>query len=370
MRYSCPMKKALILLALVISFGLIVPVTARAGADEYALPQTAEAYQLVEMVNQLRAGYGLYPYQINSALMTAAQLHSNWAASAGYHSHAEPDGSRPRDRAARAGYGGGATFFIHENIYWGGYASLQSAMDWWVNSPIHFAGLTSSRYVEIGAGVAFNDSGGYLTLLFAVVSGQEPAVSSGGEGAVAPVAVNPAPVVYGPALVQPEDILASTPGPDGSIFHSVKPNEALINIAEAYDIELYTLYGINGIGDDALIYPDEQLIIRLPNTPTPTPTLTPTATPTAVPTFRPTATPWDFERTPESTGTLIAPIRVSDADFTDLGGKPTPTELEMRLGRRLNRNLLTGLFVALGVVGLGLVGWGFRSIRLQKTTDG
>ncbi len=362
------MKRLLLSAVLLAIFTLAVPSSVLAGDSTSLSGQVAEAYQLIDMVNALRASYGLYPYQVNASLMAAAQSHSNWAASAGYHSHVQPDGSRPRDRAAWAGYGGGATFFIHENIYWGGYASPQSAMDWWINSPIHFQGMTSSRYVEIGAGVAYSDSGGYLTLLFAVISGQEPAASaSGGASAGGGVAaVAPVPIAVGPGLVQPEDIAVATPGPDGAIIHSVQPNEALINIATAYEIDLYYLLSVNGIGDDALIYPDEQLIVRLPNTPTPTPTLTPTTTPTPAPTFRATPTPWDFLRTPDSSPVSVAELPSEGVSSPSVDGKPEPTELELLLGRRINKGLMTGIFIVIGIAGLGLVGWGMFSARRQK----
>ncbi|GAB4472878.1 MAG: hypothetical protein Kow00124_11290 [Anaerolineae bacterium] len=320
--------------------------------------QPADAYRLVDMVNALRAEYGLPPYQVNSALMVAAQLHTEWAASVGYHSHVGPDGSRPRDRAVAAGYGGGAEVFVSENIYWGTMATPESAMAWWRNSPIHFQGMTSTRYQEIGVGAAYSESGGYFTLLFGVVAGAapaEPAPSS--SGAAAPP--GSASSGGGGALVRPEAIALATPGPDGAVVHTVSSGEVPINIAEAYGVDLYALLAMNGLSESSIIFPGDQLIIRPPSTPTPTPAITATpslllAPPSPTATARPTGSA-------ALSSTPSAEVAALDAAAPD--AKPTPTDLELAVGRRVNRTAILIALIGLGLVGGALIAIGAESLR-------
>lgn len=228
--------------------------------------QSTDVYALIDAVNALRAEYGLPPYSVNASLVSAAQSHSEWAASVGYHSHAGPDGSRPRDRAIRAGYGGGATVYVSENIYWSsGNPSIASAVGWWRNSPIHFEGMTSTFYQEIGAGIAFSGGSGYFTLLFGNQSGGA-ASSSGGVAAGAPESSADSSVT---GFVQP--VVVSTPGPDGAIVHQVESGQAMALIARYYGIDLYQLLAANGLTEDSIIFPGDQIIIQPPFTPTPSP---------------------------------------------------------------------------------------------------
>jgi len=322
--------------------------TAWADAGARTSMQSDQQYLLVEMVNGLRAQYGLPPYQINAALMTAAQLHSEWAASVGYHSHVGPDGSRPRDRAARAGYGGGREIWVSENIYWGGMASPESALAWWSNSSIHFQGMTSTRYQEIGAGVAYSDTGGYFTLLFGLDTGN-PGSSPAEEAPVGqPANAQPAAPAE-PGLVPSGLIPLSTPGPDGSVVHTVGDNEVPIRIAEAYGVDLNAMLRLNGLSESSVIYPGDQLIIKEPSpyTPTPPATLTPTPGPTGTPGPRGTGTP----------GTLVADLGAQEP----ISAKPTPSDLEITFGRRLPRvpiAVVSGVVALIGamLVTAGLIG--------------
>ncbi len=352
------MRRILQILAPLVIMGALAAGMAPAASAAPVPFQPADAYRLVDMVNALRAQYGLPPYQINSALMVAAQLHTDWAASVGYHSHVGPDGSRPRDRAVAAGYGGGAEVFVSENIYWGTMATPESAMAWWRNSSIHFQGMTSTRYQEIGVGAAYNDSGGYFTLLFGVVAGSvpaEPAPSSGGAAAPSGGASSGG----GGALVQPEAIALATPGPDGAVVHTVSSGEVPINIAEAYGVDLYALLAMNGLSESSIIFPGDQLIIRPPSTPTPTPAVTatpslPPATPSLTPTARPT-------RSAVLSGTPAAEVAALSAAAPE--AKPTPTDLELAIGRRVSRTPALIALIGLGLVGVVLIAMGVRNLR-------
>jgi uncharacterized protein YkwD len=102
---------------IVIALCLIAPMMAVDAPRTKA--QAGDAWSLIAEVNALRASYGLPPYEVNNALMAAAQAQSEWQAEIGTWSHSGPDGSRPHDRAVAYGYGGGAQVYISENVAMG-----------------------------------------------------------------------------------------------------------------------------------------------------------------------------------------------------------------------------------------------------------
>lgn len=215
-----------------------------------AAAQSGNQYYVIELVNNLRAEYGLPPYQVNPALMAAAQAHSEWAASIGAHSHTGAGGSTPKDRAIAAGYGGGAAVRVSENIYWGTLATADSAVEWWRNSPIHFQGMTSTNYVDIGAGVAYGDAGGFFTLNFGAVIGSAPAATS-----AAPASGTPLPVY----VVEPVEVAEA--GEDGSIVHTVGDGQTLWAISAAYDVPLSEIMALNRLTESSIIQPGDEIVI-------------------------------------------------------------------------------------------------------------
>src|SRR5690606_27233586 len=236
---------------------LVIPLMSAAQPAAAAPPgQGADPYTVINMVNALRAEYGLPPYQVNAQLMAAAQAHSQWAASVGTHSHTGLGGSTPTDRALAAGYGGGQSVRVSENIYWGTNATAQSALQWWRNSPIHFRGMTSTQYVEIGAGVAYGSGGGYFTLKFGVVL----TGGNNGQGA-APQAVQPAPGARPLPVYVFEPVEVAEPREDGSVVHVVGEGQNLSYIAEAYEVAVSEIMALNRLTEDSLIHPGNELII-------------------------------------------------------------------------------------------------------------
>ncbi|NDJ34243.1 MAG: LysM peptidoglycan-binding domain-containing protein, partial [Chloroflexi bacterium] len=218
-------------------------------------PQPAAAqdpYAVIDLVNGLRAELGLPAYRVNAELMAAAQAHSEWAASIGTHSHTGAGGSTPRDRATAAGYGGGAPVRVSENIYWGGRATPANAFEWWSNSAIHYQGMTSTNYLDIGAGIATDaDGSGYYTLKFGVIIAEAPPP---------PTAAPEAGLDAEPAL--PVDPIAlAEPNADGSVIHEVGEGQTVWAIAEAYDVPVSEVLALNRLTEDAIIYPGTELII-------------------------------------------------------------------------------------------------------------
>lgn len=247
-------------------------------------------YAVIDAVNAVRAANGLAPFQVNGALMAAAQAHSEYQASIGSTTHTGRGGSDVKSRALAAGYGGGANVSVIENIYGGMKATPQQAVGWWQGDSIHLQTLLSTRHTEAGAGVAVSDAGVvYYTLDVGAVLGGS---SVGSESGSSPVASS-----SGPTIATADTALAfsplkiSTPGPDGAIIHVVEPGQTLWAIAAIYDINILELLSLNGLNANAYIVPGQKIVIR-PAGSMPTATAEAaetTAKPTRTP--RPSATP-------------------------------------------------------------------------------
>ena len=147
--------------------------------------QDLSAYDLIVAVNQLREANNLPPYQINPALMKAAQAHSEYQASIGNITHTGKGGTSAQDRAVAAGYGGGGTIFVSENIAGGSSLTPQGAVQIWQGDSLHLNTMLGASYTDVGAGVAKANGGIYYTLNAGYVAGS-PAVSTGTKDGNAP----------------------------------------------------------------------------------------------------------------------------------------------------------------------------------------
>lgn len=262
-----------------------------------AIPARAqgEAGDLLARINNLRGSLGLPGYSLNGALSAAAQSQAQWMAETGNISHTRPDGSTPRSRAAAFGY---PTTEVSENIYGGTNAGVDAAWNFWVNSRIHYAGLSNVRYKEVGIGIARTAWGATFVLVFGNPGGPEyvpPQVKAGGGGGGQP------------SFVAGLDS-------HGNIMHEVQPGDTLGDIALIYgytwsDIpEMLALNGLTEtdireleIGSIFLVPPHDgtytptapaetatpaptepAAILPLPDTPTPQPLPTETPAPPAV----------------------------------------------------------------------------------------
>jgi len=242
--------------------------------------QAGDPYALIDAVNNLRDANGLPAYQSNGILMSIAQAHSDYQAAIGVVTHTGAGGTRPRDRAAAAGYGGGGTFFISENIAGGTDLSVDGVISMWLGDDPHIQTMLGASYQEIGAGVSVSNGFVYYTIDVAYVAGggnySPPATSQPG----------------GPTAIPVYLVQTSTPNPDGSVVHTVLSGQTLIGIAKAYGILVAEIKDLNNLTSDN-IYVGDKLLIHLANTPGPTSTITATTTPTraATPTRNPTRTP-------------------------------------------------------------------------------
>ena len=253
----------------------------------HASPSSAS--EVIALVNQLRASNGLAPYRVDSALMAAAQAQSEYQAAIGSITHTGQGGSTPRDRAMAAGYGGGGTIFISENIMGGRNLTAAQAVQAWQGDAPHLGTMLNPSARDAGVGIATAGDMVYMTLDAGYKAGEANNSPPGTAPAAAPPAVGTAAATV--ALIMP--VVTATPHPDGSVIHVVEPGQVLINIAAAYNMKLSELLALNGLTDKSVIYPGEKLIIARASM-TVTPDRSPTATsgtPTPTPTGTTTATP-------------------------------------------------------------------------------
>jgi len=278
--------------------GVLAVMAARPYGTAYGTagaPSRQEAYDLIAEVNTLRADNGLPPYQIDPILMAVAQAHNDYQVAAGTTTHYSPDGSRPRDRAIAAGYGGGATIFISENIAGGTGLTPAEAVGWWQGDDPHLNTMLGPNYTDIGAGAG--ESGGVwrYTLDAGYVAGGSY---------VAPTSA-PAVSGAGAAPVSPGFIL-STAEPDGSIVHIVQAGQSLWTIAAYYGVDIAALRQLNNLAASPLLHTGDKIVVQPAMTQTPTPEPTSPATPVPTPSrtvARPAATP-----SGRPSATSLAPI--------------------------------------------------------------
>jgi uncharacterized protein YkwD len=113
--------------------------------------------QVVDLINQTRVQHGLAPLKVNTALVTAAQIHSHDMAALNSMQHSLPGVADPtlESRAAAVGYN---YSWLGENIAFN-YPDDPSVVTAWLNSPEHLANILSPNYTETGVGIAWNSQG-------------------------------------------------------------------------------------------------------------------------------------------------------------------------------------------------------------------
>jgi LysM repeat protein len=248
-------EKTLIRLALLLAFIL--------GWTWGSRPEPAAAQggaaQALQLVNGVRAEYGLTPFTYNPQLAAAAQQQANWMAATALYLH-NHGGSTPQTRAAAAGYGGA----VSENIVGGTDLTPRQGVIWWRNSAIHFNTMISTRYTEAGTAVAQGNDQTFYVLVVGNPSGGPPPSAQAAQPESAPAYVAP--------------IVLAKPGEDGSIVHTVGEGHTLWAIAARYEVPLDRLLLYNNLSEDAYLQPGDQLLIQLAEGQEPPPTPTPPAT--------------------------------------------------------------------------------------------
>jgi uncharacterized protein YkwD/LysM repeat protein len=233
-----------------------------AAQKETAVSAQSPTGDIFTLVNQLRASYGLPPFSYNAQLASAAQAHANWMSQTAVYSHTGAGGSTPQTRANAAGYPG----YVSENIVGGTNLNPGGGVTWWRNSSIHFATMISNKYIQAGVGYAQGNDQNFYVLVVGYPSDTPPEQPAREE------TVN---YIDAPFFVEP--IAVNPPNEDGSITHVLEPGHTLWAISARYEVPIWEILLYNGLTEDSVIKPGDTLTIRLADGAEPPPTPTPPA---------------------------------------------------------------------------------------------
>ena len=114
----------------------------------------AAKQDIVDRTNALRRAKGVAALRVNDKLMQAAQVRADEMAASGVYSHTRPDG-RKSNTVTDSKYTGENLHNISELYLEQQHKTLSEAVvELWSNSRAHADNMTSSRYGEIGVGLA------------------------------------------------------------------------------------------------------------------------------------------------------------------------------------------------------------------------
>ena len=123
--------------------------------EQPAQTDVAAAKQdIIDRTNALRKENGVAALRVNDRLMQAAQVRADEIAASGVYSHTRPDG-RKSNTVTDSKYTGENIHSISELYLEQQQKTLSEAVvELWSNSKAHADNMTSSRYGEIGVGLA------------------------------------------------------------------------------------------------------------------------------------------------------------------------------------------------------------------------
>jgi len=261
--------------------------------------QADPASEIIQRVNALRAVYGVPQYEVDYALMYAAQAEAEWGLENKHFGHDGPGGSSPDDRAKAAGYGSDQKSFTIENVA-AGTASLNTpelVVTMWQNDWGHLNAMISADYEHIGVGFAEADGFSFYVMMVGWVGSK--ASTRGGQNPEAPI-VDPSTSTSGGSFI------LSEPDQTGAIYHVVQAGQSAWTIAAQYGIELDELFELNNLTEYSVLHPGDVLMIRPPDPATSTPAALPTSAATKLSsTIAPTQTAPPVQTTETTTATEI-----------------------------------------------------------------
>jgi LysM repeat protein len=246
----------------------------------------ASPYDLLAVINSIRAANGLEPVSSDPILMSVAQNHATYISQNPGAGHFDANGGQERDRAEAAGFSvTAAGGWIDE--CWAAARNDTPVETMVYNSWSdfdHWYQITNPGAKFAGAGVVESDGMTYYILNLA--GSYDGASHTGGAASTIPSTA---------VTVQVAPMKLATPEADGSIIHTVSIGQAPWSIAAAYDITVDQLIALNSLGTNPVIFEGQKLIIQPGYTPTPSPTATltprpPTRTPIPAQTAQPVAT--------------------------------------------------------------------------------
>ena len=123
--------------------------------EQPAQTDVAAAKQdIIDCTNALRKENGVAALRVNDKLMQAAQVRADEMDASGVYSHTRPDG-RKSNTVTDSKYTGENLHNISELYLEQQHKTLSEAVvELWSNSKAHADNMTSSRYGEIGVGLA------------------------------------------------------------------------------------------------------------------------------------------------------------------------------------------------------------------------
>ncbi len=295
--------------------------------------------RFLALVNQARLDEGLPPYAWSSRLASAAQRHADDLAAHGLASHVGSDGSTPAQRVAAADYFAWGNGTVVGENFWVGRGEVEDALAWFMQDPPHRENLLSSRYREIGIGIATDAEGQqYYVLDFGARPNVLPVlINDGAQTAESPdvtlTLTNEEAYPQGEGLAYMgraiEVRISNTPEMDDLPWRPWEPQLEWLLPPEPGDHTVYVAFR-DGAGRTAYA---TATIFLLPGegTPFPTPTAAEESTPTA--TAAPGATPSPESPPPGGQpppGPTTAPATATRAPFATWTPLPVPAPAVIR----------------------------------------
>lgn len=116
--------------------------------------------KVIDSVNQARIEAGKTSLAENNLLNELSQQFAEHLVVNAVYSHSDMLGQDPFDRAKKMGYSG----YVAEGMVWR-KSSVESAIDWWKSSDLHWKNIVGDRFNHVGVGVAKEPNGGYMVIL-------------------------------------------------------------------------------------------------------------------------------------------------------------------------------------------------------------
>ena len=152
-RKAVPLGWVIALTALAVCLAPAPASSARSGSR---LALTSFEIGIVSELNAVRVAHGLTPLRVNRALTAAAAAHCTEMIADGYFDHNSASGATFRTRIGRWYRSAGFTYWaVGENLLWStGKLDPGYTVEMWMRSAEHRENLLSSRWRDIGIGVA------------------------------------------------------------------------------------------------------------------------------------------------------------------------------------------------------------------------
>lgn len=293
--------------------------------------QGSTATEVIQAINQRRQQRGLPPLQTHPILMSIAQQHSNYQASIGQGTHFGPNGSRPKDRAIAAGFGGGANVFISENWAAGRNMSIEEAITQHWDDNLHRHTMYNEKAEYIGVGVAYAGDTVYYTVDTGYWVGSPSSSSTNNQTTPLPT---PAP--------QAAPVQQATPRPDGSLIHTIKTGQTLWTISAVYDIPIELIRELNSLSANHVLQPGEEIILR----PAPDMTTTPTLA---------TPDPPSYSLTPEPTKPTQTATQSGSHEPRETLSSPSPSSSKFKQTAKSPVFIVSAVVIAGGTIFISLM---------------